>query len=74
MPFSFLMPLLTNRISKFKPIIISSFILNLSFECTQLLTGLGEFDVDDITLNVLGAGFWYLFYKVITDFMVSNKL
>lgn len=72
MPFGFFMPLLTNRISKFKAIIISSFILSLSFECTQLLTGLGEFDVDDIILNVLGAVFGYLFYKIITEFMVKN--
>lgn len=72
MPFSFLMPLLTNRISKFKAIIISSFILSLSFECIQLLTGLGEFDVDDIILNVLGAVFGYLFYKIITEFVVKN--
>lgn len=63
-PFGFLVPVLTDRMSKFKSIIVSSFILSLMFEIIQLLTALGEFDVDDILLNVLGAIFGYLFYQI----------
>lgn len=49
--------------------ILSSFILSLVFEIIQLLTALGDFDVDDILLNVLGAVLGYLFYQIFTRFM-----
>ncbi len=70
-PFGFLLPLLTDGANKFKSIIISSFILSLVFEIIQLLTGLGEFDVDDVLLNVLGASLGYILYRIFTSF--TNK-
>lgn len=72
MPFGFLLPAFNNRMSKFKSILISSFILSLMFETIQLLTVLGEFDVDDILLNILGAVFGYLLYKITTHFMAKE--
>lgn len=72
-PFGFLVPVLTDRMSKFKSIIVSSFILSLMFEIIQLLTALGEFDVDDILLNVLGAIFGYLFYQIFFHNIKNNK-
>jgi glycopeptide antibiotics resistance protein len=32
------------------------------FEVIQLLTGIGDFDVDDILLNVIGSICGYIFY------------
>jgi glycopeptide antibiotics resistance protein len=63
-PLGFLLPVLTDRKSKFKSIILSSFILSLMFEIIQLLTSLGEFDIDDILLNVFGASLGYLFLRI----------
>lgn len=68
-PFGFLLSVLTDRMNKFKFVILSSFILSLVFEIIQLLTALGDFDVDDILLNVLGAVLGYLFYQIFTRFM-----
>lgn len=48
MPFGFLLPLATDKINRLKLIVISLLLLSLIFEIIQLLTGLGEFDVDDI--------------------------
>ena len=50
--------------SKFNIILL----LSLIFETIQLLTGLGEFDVDDILLNILGAVIGYMFYHIVVRF------
>ena len=68
-PFGFWLSVLTDRMNKFKFVILSSFILSSVFEIIQLLTALGDFDVDDILLNVLGAVLGYLFYQIFTRFM-----
>ena len=39
--------------------------LSLAFETTQLLTGLGVFDVDDIILNTSGGALGYIIYAII---------
>jgi len=72
-PFGFLFPLLMDRANKFKSIILSSFALSLTFEIIQLLTALGEFDVDDVLLNVLGGSLGYLCYRIFTCFIVMRK-
>lgn len=68
MPFGFLLPIATDKINKLKSIVISSLLLSLIFETIQLLTGLGEFDVDDILLNILGAVIGYMFYHIVVRF------
>lgn len=62
-PFGFLLPMVTGKINKIKSVIFSSFLLSLSFEIMQLLTGLGEYDVDDILLNVAGGVLGYLLLR-----------
>lgn len=64
-PLGFLLPMLTNKMNKFKFVILSAFVLSLIFEIIQLLTSLGEFDVNDIILNVIGGALGYLFYKIL---------
>lgn len=47
--------------------------IKLAFEIIQLLTALGEFDVDDVLLNVLGGSLGYLCYRIFTCFIVMRK-
>jgi glycopeptide antibiotics resistance protein len=53
-PFPFILMLIEGVKSKRK-IIFYSFLLSLSIEALQFLTGLGNADIDDILLNTLGA-------------------
>lgn len=52
-------------------VLILSFLLSLGYEGTQLLTGMGIFDVDDLMLNTLGGMIGYLLYIVL---LVINRL
>lgn len=45
-------------------VLFLSFLLSLGYEATQLLTGIGIFDVDDLMLNTLGGMIGYLVYTV----------
>ena len=40
------------------------FSFSLLVECTQLVTRVGTFDVDDLMLNTLGAVLGYLFFAL----------
>ncbi len=71
-PFGFLLPTLLDRTNKFKIVVLSSFILSLMFEVIQLFTVLGDFDVDDILLNTIGGILGYLFYKLLTHFIIGK--
>ena len=52
-PFNGAIILITATVHYLYAIILTSFILSLMFEVIQLITGIGEFDVDDILLNVI---------------------
>lgn len=64
LPLGFLLPVVFYRITKIRVILLSSFALSLTFEVIQLLTGIGDFDVDDILLNMLGSICGYVLYRV----------
>lgn len=61
-PFGILLPFLWDKMQKAGWMVALSFLFSLGIETTQLLTGRGFFQVDDIWLNVLGAlcgyGIW----------------
>jgi len=61
-PFGFLLPTLLDRMNKFKIVVLSSFILSLMW----------DFDVDDILLNTIGGILGYLFYKLLTHFIIGK--
>ena len=63
LPLGFLLPVVFSRITKFRVILLSSLALSLTFEVIQLLTGIGDFDVDDILLNMLGSMCGYVLYR-----------
>lgn len=54
-PLGFLLPLLVKRFRNFFLILFTGFLLSLFYECTQLITGIGVFDVDDMILNTSGT-------------------
>ena len=72
-PLGILLPLAIPFFRRWWVMIPAGFLVSLGFECLQLYTGLGVWDVDDLLLNtggatagyvlfVLGAWFWYLIY------------
>ena len=54
-PLGFLLPLLVKRFRNIFLIVLVGFLLSVFYECTQLLTGIGIFDVDDMLLNTFGT-------------------
>ncbi|MDF2628320.1 MAG: hypothetical protein K0R39_2151 [Symbiobacteriaceae bacterium] len=54
-PLGFLVPLLFPRLNKGWHTAAVSFAVSLSLEMVQLLTAMGQFDIDDLLVNVLGA-------------------
>jgi len=67
-PFGLSLPLLFSRCKKLKPVILWALALILSIELMQLFTGFGEFDVDDILLNTLGAFIGFYVYRFLSLF------
>jgi glycopeptide antibiotics resistance protein len=71
MPLGILLPALFLSFRSIWRIALISFCISLLFETTQLLTGLGSFDVDDIILNTTGGIAGYIVYwglkKIIRD-------
>ena len=54
-----LLPVILDRRLSRPRVFLASFFLTSAIELTQLYTGLGEMDVDDVILNVLGAMIGY---------------
>lgn len=71
-PFGFLMPIILNKTKIYKHTILSAAMLSLVFEVIQLLTGIGEFDVDDIILNVIGGICGYIVHLMF-DRWITKK-
>ncbi len=77
-PLGFILPLLSDRFSKFKNILFISVIFSLSIEISQLIFYLGACDVDDLILNVVGSLlgfslFHIVFMKNMLRFKVNSK-
>ncbi|WP_277137594.1 VanZ family protein [Aneurinibacillus aneurinilyticus] len=47
---------------KLKHIIILSFVFSMVIEILQYMTHLGQFDVDDIILNIVGSMIGFVFF------------
>jgi glycopeptide antibiotics resistance protein len=61
-PVGFLLAILIPFFRKGIYVLLAGFSLSLCFEMTQLLFGLGIFDVDDIVLNTAGCFIGYVLY------------
>jgi glycopeptide antibiotics resistance protein len=64
-PLGILLPALFLSLRSFWKIGLISFCISLLFETTQLFTGLGSFDVDDIILNTTGGIAGYLLFLLL---------
>lgn len=64
-PLGMLIPLLLHsRLSSGILVVFCSLLLSLSYEVTQLLTGIGIFDVDDLLLNTFGGVCGYILFAI----------
>jgi len=64
-PLGFLLTAALKKINSRKSIFSISLILIITAEIMQLVTYRGVFDIDDIILNIIGAGIGYHIYKKI---------
>lgn len=64
-PFGMLVPTLSNYLSKFIPYSLILFITLISVETLQLVLRRGNFDVDDIILNAIGAFVSFAIWKLL---------
>lgn len=63
-PFGAILPVLARRARNFWVIVMLSFEFSLLVECTQLISKVGSFDVDDILLNTLGGILGFIVFTV----------
>lgn len=63
-PIGFLLPLLIPLFRKGIYVLLAGFFLSLCFETTQLVLGLGIFDVDDLILNTAGCFIGYCLFRL----------
>lgn len=73
-PLGMFLPLLFRKANNFQKIIILSFLTSLAFELIQLFTMLGNFDVDDIILNVLGSALGFGIYLLLTELKAQKPV
>jgi glycopeptide antibiotics resistance protein len=58
-PLGVLVPLIAKRAGKLALVLIIAFSLSVALEAIQVFTRLGEGDIDDVILNMLGAAVGY---------------
>jgi len=63
-PLGILLPLLFPFLRRFLLLTSAVFLISLLFETTQLIAGIGVFDVDDLILNTAGGILGYILYAV----------
>lgn len=61
-PFGILLPLAIPFFKRWWAMLPAGLLLSLGYETTQLLTGLGVWDVDDLLLNTAGATAGFLLF------------
>src|SRR5215470_17709783 len=73
-PLGILLPALFSSLRSIWRVALTSFCISLLFETTQLLTGLGSFDVDDIILNTFGGILGYIVYVVLRKIIMRDQM
>ncbi|MGG0485206.1 VanZ family protein [Priestia aryabhattai] len=67
MPFGFLLPIVLNNMNNLLRVCLVGILLSTSIECIQLFMPDRWTDIDDVILNVLGAGMGYTVFKKISE-------
>lgn len=65
-PLGFLLPCIRKNARKWWVVLIVGLLLSLVIEVIQLITLLGEADIDDVILNVTGTVIGYGLYKLVS--------
>lgn len=73
-PLGFLLPMLSKKEEKFSIICLTSFLVTFGIEITQLITGTGIFEFDDLLHNFIGSLFGYFIIMAIINCVRSRKL
>ncbi len=72
MPWGFLLPLIQERLKTIIPFMCLSLVFILLIEMTQFVFLIGQFDVDDIILNLVGAILGYIVAWVLSSRKSAN--
>lgn len=72
-PFGFLLPIIWRKEPHFKTLIMTLFVVIIVVELLQVLTGLGQFDVNDVILNMIGGVIGFFVWKIYNDLIVGRK-
>ncbi len=71
-PLGILLPALFSRLRRWWKTTLFIFILSALFEVTQLITGWGLFDVDDIILNSFGGWVGFVIFYIGTKALILD--
>ena len=63
-PLGFFLPRAFPKLQKFWRTILTTFLVIIAVELTQLFTLLGSCDIDDLILNSIGAAIGYIIHKL----------
>ncbi|MBR4719498.1 MAG: VanZ family protein [Lachnospiraceae bacterium] len=72
-PFGVLVPLMNRFFKKWWNLVLAAFVSSMLIELTQLLTGRGFFEIDDILLNTGGAIMGYIVFWLIYHSYIAFK-
>ncbi len=65
MPMGFLLPLVSERMIKWSKVMLTALFATLTIEIVQYVLGVGVTDIDDVILNMLGAGAGYFLSRIL---------
>lgn len=65
MPMGFLLPLVSERMIKWSKVMMTALLATLTIEIVQYAFGVGVTDIDDVILNMAGAGAGYLLSMIL---------
>jgi glycopeptide antibiotics resistance protein len=72
-PMGFLLPIVFEKLKKFKRVLGLVLLGTLSIEALQYITGTGASDIDDVILNVLGGIIGYIIYFIATRLIHAKR-
>lgn len=72
-PFGLMVPLMNRFFKKWWNLVLAAFVSSMFIELTQILTGRGFFEIDDILLNTGGAIIGYIVFWVIYHSYIAFK-
>ena len=70
-PLGFLLPFYSKKLQKLWMTVLIGFVVTGLIECTQHLTSIGTFEIDDIFNNTLGTLLGYSFFQMF--YQIKNK-